>query len=136
MKPIAGLPPAGRTNGKPGKGDFVLVARPGGYRHRGIDLASKVGGLAELGLEEGFRMNPEDLAALGIEGEGGIAVTFDGGQAVVSGPVRPDGECPKGVVAFTRPVIFGGLGHRRGLIPLYGLVSNPVRVGVARSEET
>jgi hypothetical protein len=136
MTPIEGPAPETRGNGKPAKGGFLLVALPGGYRHRGIDLSSKVGGLAELGLEEGFRMHPEDLNTLGIEAGEEISVTPDGGKAVVSGPVRADGECPKGIVAFTRPAVFGGLGHRRGLWPLYRPDSNPVRADVTRRKRT
>jgi hypothetical protein len=33
-------------------------------------------------------------------------------------------------VYYTRPVVFGGLGHRRALWPLYRLAENPGRVNV------
>ncbi len=132
MTPVKGAAPVTRENGKDGRGDFLLVARPGGYRHRGIDLCSKVGGLEELALEEGFRMNPEDLETLDLGPGDEIRLTFDGKKSIVSGPVKADGECPRRVVAFTRPIVFGGLEHRRGIRPLYRLDSNPVRVGVTR----
>jgi hypothetical protein len=110
---------------------FLLVAEPAGYRHRGIDISSKVGGLGELALEEGFRMNPEDIASLGVADGGEITVSLDNGEVVASGPARSNSECPKGVVYFTRPVVFGGLDHRRTLWPLYRLAENPGRVSVA-----
>jgi formate dehydrogenase alpha subunit len=115
-----------------GRGGFLLVSRPGGYRHRGIDMSSKVGGLGELGLEEGFRMNPEDLGALGIGAGDPVIVSPDGGSTAASGPARPDDACPRGVVYFTRPVVFGGLENRRGLLPLFMLGGNPTRVDVSR----
>jgi formate dehydrogenase alpha subunit len=133
MEPLgrlaAGLPTADRT----GDGGFMLAAEPAGYRHRGIDIASKVGGLRELGLEEGFRMNPDDLEALALRPGDSISVSVDGGPSA-AGPVRGDAECPRGVVCFTRPVVLGGLEHRRELAPLYGLLRTPVRVSVARSK--
>jgi hypothetical protein len=135
MAPIEGPASGVRQGGISGKGDFLLAARPGGYRHRGIDLCSKVGGLGELGIEEGFRMNPEDMKALGIEPGKEITVS-PAGRKAASGPVKADGECPKGVVAFTRPVVFGGLGHRQGLSPLYGPGPNPVRAGVSPRKKT
>jgi predicted molibdopterin-dependent oxidoreductase YjgC len=112
-------------------GNFLLVAEPAGYRHRGIDISSKVGGLSELALEEGFRMNPEDIASHGLADGDQITVSLDNGEVVASGPAKSNIECPKGVVYYTRPVVFGGLGHRRGLWPLYRLAENPVRVSVS-----
>jgi len=113
---------------------ILLVAEPGGYRHRGIDIMSKVGGLKELGLEEGFRMNPEDLETLGFQAGDKIRVSVDGGSQGAAGPVRPDAECPRGAVYFTRPAVLGGLEHRRSLAPLFRLERNPVRVSVAREK--
>jgi formate dehydrogenase alpha subunit len=115
-------------------GGFLLVAEPGGYRHRGIDIMSKVGGLKELGLEEGFRMSPEDLGALGLSNGDKISVRFDGGGPSAAGPVRADAECPRGAVYFTRPVVLGGLEHRRGLAPLFEPRRTPVRVCVTREK--
>ena len=123
--------PAAETGGD---GDFLLMAEPAGFRHRGIDISSKVGGLAELALEEGFRMHPEDLEALGLKTGERIEVSFDGGGACALAEVRADIECPKGVVLFTRPVVVGGLIRRRELVPLFGLGQNPVRVRVGRRE--
>ena len=119
--------------GKIAGGDFLLVAEPAGYRHRGIDISSKVGGLAELALEEGFRMNPEDIDSLGIHNGDRITLSFDDGRASVIGAAKSDLECPKGVIYFTRPAVFGGLGHRRELLPLYILQQNPIRVNVSRT---
>lgn len=122
-----------RAAEKAPRGGFLLVARPGGYRHRGIDIASKVGGLKELALEEGFRMNPDDLDSLGLRGGDSVTLAYDGGRNVTAGPVKADEECPRGVVYFTRPVVFGGLESRRGLLPLYRLGGNPIRVDVSRN---
>jgi len=116
--------------------DFVAVAEPGGYRHRGIDIASKVGGLSELALEEGFRMHPEDVARLGLK-EGDVAIlAFERGRARAEGKVRPDKECPRGAIYFTRPVVFGGLEERRGLWPFFGLDLNPIPVTVSRKGDS
>ena len=112
-------------------GEFTLVARPAGYRHRGIDISSKVTGLAELALEEGFRMAPTDIASLGLKDGDPIVLTTGNGSPEVQGTVKADPECPKGAVYFTRPIILGGLEHRRAVASLYNLVRNPVPVGVA-----
>jgi formate dehydrogenase alpha subunit len=117
------------------EGDFLLVAEPGGYRHRGIDISSKVGGLAELGLEEGFRMNPEDVESLGLKSGERLTLSFDNGKASATNPVKPDIGCPKGVIYYTRPVVLGGLKHRRELWPFYGLKQNPIRVSASRASE-
>ncbi|MBM3294525.1 MAG: 2Fe-2S iron-sulfur cluster binding domain-containing protein [Candidatus Aminicenantes bacterium] len=128
-------PPASSSAARPfaGKGDFLLVGVPAGYRHRGFDLASKVGGLGELALEEGFRMHPEDLAGLGIAPGEDCAVILDGHPAAVVGPAYADNACLPGTIAFTKPAVFGGLGHRRGMSPLYGDVPNPVRVSLRKA---
>lgn len=132
-------------------GSFLLVAEPAGYRHRGIDISSKVKGLGELALEEGFRMNPEDIASLGLADGDQVTVTvLSAGlghdpnsqeelghvprQVTASGPAKSNRECPKGAIYYTRPVVFGGLSHRRALRPLYGLADNPVRVSVVRHD--
>ena len=128
----------GRETEKPGSknqkpGAFLLVAEPAGYRHRGIDISSKVGGLTELALEEGFRMNPQDVASLGLTDGDQITVSVGKGDVVASGSARSDCECPKGVVYCTRPVVFGGLGHRRALWPLCRLEQNPVQADIAKA---
>jgi formate dehydrogenase (NADP+) alpha subunit len=115
-------------------GDFWLVAEPGGYRHRGIDIASKVGGLCELALEEGFRMHPEDIGSLGLTDGDRILVTWDDGRAGVSAAVKADPECSRGAVYFNRRIILGGLKQSSELGPLQDLRQNPARVCVARAE--
>lgn len=115
------------------QGAFLLVAEPGGYRHRGMDISSKVGGLGELALEGGFRMSPEDFASLGLAEGDQVTVSLDNGAITVSGPAKSNRECPKGVVYYTRPVVFGGLSHRHALWPLYRLERNPVRASVRKA---
>jgi len=125
--------PAGK--GTATDGDFWLVAEPGGYRHRGIDIASKVGGLCELALEDGFRMHPEDVESLGLAAGDMIRVTWDDGRAGTVAPVKSDPECSRGAVYLTRRVILGGVkpGSEMGL--LQGLRQNPARVRLARAED-
>ncbi|MBM3310264.1 MAG: 2Fe-2S iron-sulfur cluster binding domain-containing protein [Candidatus Aminicenantes bacterium] len=113
-----------------GKGDFLLVGAPSGYRHRGVDLSSKVGGLSELALEEGFRMHPDDLSALGVNPGDDLSLTLDGRSPAAIGPVHGDPACPPGTIYYTRLSAFGGLGHRRAMRPLFGLLPNPARLGV------
>jgi predicted molibdopterin-dependent oxidoreductase YjgC len=120
------------TVGKISEGDFLLVAEPAGYRHRGIDISSKVGGLGELALEEGFRMHPGDIDSLGLKSGDRIRLAFDNGKGSAGSAVRADVECPRGIIYYTRPVVFGGLKHRRELLPLYILKQNPIRVNVFR----
>jgi len=136
-RPRRMMPVCGPDLKRPGteigpRGDFLLVAKPGGYRHRGVDISSKVGGLKELALEEGFRMNPEDLDALGLRSGDAVTMSYNGGKISACGPVKADEECPRGAVYFTRPVVFGGLENRRGILPLCRLGGNPVHVDVSR----
>jgi predicted molibdopterin-dependent oxidoreductase YjgC len=77
-----------------GAGRFVLVPEGGSFRHRGVDLADVVEGLGELRLEDGVRLNPHDLARLGVEPEGTVTVKVDGRAAVFA--ARPDPGCPRG----------------------------------------
>ena len=115
-------------------GNFWLVAEPGGYRHRGIDIASKVGGLCELALEEGFRMHPEDFEALGLAAGDSIRVTWDEGRTDVTGAAKADPECSRGAVYYTRRIILGGFKQAPELGPRLGLRQNPARVLVTRVE--
>lgn len=133
MNPIDHLKIDKLTSGEISQGEFLLVAEPAGYRHRGIDISSKVGGLGELALEEGFRMNPEDLDSLGLKNGESVTLSFDPGKFNVAGSVRSDLECPRGVVSYTRPIVFGGLEHRRELLSVYRLPQNPIRVNVSRT---
>jgi hypothetical protein len=134
LKAVAHLEIEKETGENTSTGNFLLVAEPGGYRHRGIDISSKVGGLGELALEEGFRMCPEDIDSLGLKNGDPVSVSFDNGKVRAEGSVRSDPECPRGVIYYTRPVVFGGLKHRRDLLPLYLLRENPVRINVSRRE--
>jgi formate dehydrogenase (NADP+) alpha subunit len=134
LKARAHLEIAKETHENMSAGNFLLVAEPAGYRHRGIDISSKVGGLAELALEEGFRMCPEDIDALGLKTGDPVSLSFDKGGVRAEGSVKSDPECPRGVIYYTRPAVFGGLKHRRGLLPFYLLQENPVRVNVSRGE--
>jgi formate dehydrogenase alpha subunit len=110
--------------------EYLLVAAPAGFRYRGIDMSSKVGGLEELALEEGFKMNPEDLAELGVVDGGRISIRWGDGGAVTA-MAKSDIECPRGVVYFTQPAAYGGLWQRHGLEPLYkNVVRNPLRVDI------
>jgi predicted molibdopterin-dependent oxidoreductase YjgC len=114
-----------------GEGDWLLVFQPGRFRHRGVDLVSKVGGLEELGLEEGFGMSPADMSRLGLKAGDPVRVGAGPGAEGV-GPVRADEACPEGVIYLARPTALGGLERRHGLLPLYRVESNPVRVGISR----
>lgn len=132
MKAIAHLEIHKSRKGKGSEGNFLLVAEPGSFRHRGIDISSKVGGLAELSLEEGFRIHPADIASLGLKNGERIILSFDNGKARLSVSLKSDIECPRGVIYYSRPVIFGGLKHRQELLSLYSLKENPIRVHVSR----
>ena len=134
MRPLEQPVIAAAAGGKMSNGDFWLVAEPGGYRHRGIDIVSKVGGLCELALEEGFRMHPADLESLGLQNGDGIRITWDGDEAGAEGEVKADSECAQGAIYFTRRIIFGGLKRGRELGPLFDLRPNPARVRVTRAE--
>ncbi|MFH1747029.1 MAG: molybdopterin-dependent oxidoreductase [Planctomycetota bacterium] len=109
-----------------GTGSFLLVAEPAGFGHRGLDLSSKVEGLGELALEEGFRLDPADMARMKVKPGERIVVSI--GNVTVSGPARADPECPPVTIYFHRPVCFGGLEHRAELEPLYRLRMNPIKV--------
>jgi len=105
-----------------------LVAEPAGFSHGGIDLSSKVEGLGELALEEGFRLHPDDLQRLGLNSGDRVTISFE--KRSVSAPARADEECPMGVIYFHRPFAFGGLGQRADLEPLYRCATNPLPVSV------
>jgi predicted molibdopterin-dependent oxidoreductase YjgC len=111
-----------------GKGKFLLVTEPGGFGHRGTDLSSKVEGLQELALEEGFKLNPEDLEELGIEP--GDEIVVAAGKAKGMAEAKADPDCPRGAIYLFRPVAYGGLSHRSELEPLYRLRTSPVKVTV------
>ncbi|UCE60415.1 MAG: molybdopterin-dependent oxidoreductase [Phycisphaerales bacterium] len=133
LTPKAKLPIDRHAGGSEGADPFLLVAEPAGFAHRGTDLASKVEGLEELALEEGFRLNPDDLGKLRVDS--GERITVSVGKLTVTGQAKADKECPRGTVYFHRPVAYGGLEHRAELEPLYRLRKSPVKAEVARSVE-
>jgi NADH dehydrogenase/NADH:ubiquinone oxidoreductase subunit G len=111
-----------------GKGKFLLVVEPAGFQHRGTDLSYVVEGLGELALEQGVRLNPDDLAQLGVEPGGRITISVDGVRVTVR--TKADGDCPAKVLYCSHPSNFGGLKECRDLEPLYRLNSNPIHVDV------
>jgi len=112
------------------EGGFLLVADPGGCGHRGVDLSSKVGGLSELALEEGFRMNPEDMVGLGLQKGNRIRLSISPDSDGIFGQAHPDPECPDGSVFFSKPAALGGLSHRRDWERLFHLPHNPIRIDI------
>ncbi len=121
-----------------GANGYRLILEPGTFRHRGVDMSFAVEGLSELGLEEGIRLHPDDMDALGIKGGDPLNLSLDGLQA--SGPAKADGDCPRGALYVSRPPAFGGIAHRQGLEPLYrldaGLSSVAVTRGAKRARDT
>ena len=109
-----------------GANGYRLIVEPGGFRHRGIDLSFAVEGLSELGLEEGFRLHPDDMDELGVKGGAQLTLSVNGLE--VSGPANADTDCPRGLVYVHRPSAYGGIRHRRSLEPLYRLKVSPVKV--------
>lgn len=107
-----------------------LIAEPGGFRHRGIDLSHVVEGLSELRLEEGLRLHPDDLEELGIKDGDRIDLHVDGMD--VTGTARADADCPPRSVIVHRPLAYGGLVHRRELRGLYRLEGSLLNVTVTR----
>jgi formate dehydrogenase alpha subunit len=116
-------------------GDFWLVTEPGGYRHRGIDIASKVGGLCELALEDGFRMHPEDVESLGLAAGDKIRVTWDDGRAGARAAVKVDPECFRGAVYFTKRIVPSGFRLESEPAAFQGPRQNPARVRISRVED-
>jgi anaerobic selenocysteine-containing dehydrogenase len=118
------------ASGTPGRGRFLLVSEHSSNRHRGIDLAAVVEGLGELHLEEGLRMNPEDLARLGVASGTPVTVTVDGADAAAIDLVlaaRSDPGCPPGAVYVTRPEAWGGMAGAAGQPALERLARLPLR---------
>ncbi len=128
LEPRTDLPIEGPKKGATGKGDYLLIAEPAGFRHRGIDLSYVVEGLSELALEQGFRMNPDDLARLGIKNGDLMNISVNDLEIAVT--VRADEDCPAGAIYFYRPTAFGGLSACQGLEPFYRLKANPIKVDV------
>ena len=120
-----------------GRGDFLLVVEQGGFQHRSMDLSALVEGLGELGLEQGLRLNPDDLNRLGARTGDPVILALDGRMLELRAKADPD--CPAGTVYAYRPHNFGGLPVSPGWEILRDLPSNPVRVSLktpaAREEE-
>jgi hypothetical protein len=113
----------------PQSGDeLLLVIEHAGFRHRGIDLAGVVEGLAELGLEQALRMNADDMERLGIVSGGTATVSFDGISVALA--AKPDEDCPTGAAYFVHAEAFGGLPDRARLEPLYRLPAGSMKVHV------
>jgi hypothetical protein len=128
LKPRTDLPIESHKKGVTGTGGFLLIAEPAGFRHRGIDLSYVVEGLSELALEQGFRMNPDDLAKLGIKD--GDLMNISVNDLEIAVIAKADEDCPAGVIYFYRPTGFGGLAPCQDLEPLYRLKANPIKVDV------
>jgi len=110
--------------------NFLLVVHPGGYTHRGIDMIPKVEGLQILNPEEGFHLNPEDAAKIGVsEGEN---IIVKAGSISASAPARLHPELPRGVIYLYMPEASGGLSNRASLEPLFRLAENPCPVEVSK----
>jgi hypothetical protein len=124
------VPAKRRRSAGRGTGSYLLVAQPAGFAHRGMDLSSKVEGLEELALEEGFRLHPADLRKLRVKP--GESITIAMGKLEVTADAKADEECPEGTVYFFRPSSYGGLRHRASLEPLYRVRRSPVKVSVRK----
>ena len=111
-----------------GKGEFLLMVEQGGFQHRGMDLSGVVEGLGELGLEQGLRLNPDDLERLALKPGDTVTVSLDGKKLELKAKTDPD--CPAGTVYAFQPLNFGGLSGFRGWEFFHGLPSNPVRVNL------
>ena len=130
LKLATDLPVENHNKRLTGTGDYLLIAEPAGFRHRGINLSCVVEGLSELALEEGFRMNPDDLAKLGIKDGDLMNISVNDLEITVT--AKADEDCPSGVIYFYRPTGFGGLGPCQDLEPLYRLKVNPIKVDVRK----
>ena len=106
----------------PASNGLRLIVEPGGFRHRGIDMSLVVEGLAELGLETGFRVHPDDLGELGIANGDSFVVRVNGLE--IPGVAKADADCPRGTVYVYRSSAGGGPAHRGDLDPLYRLDGN------------
>jgi formate dehydrogenase alpha subunit len=115
-----------------GEGPLLLMVEYGGFQHRGTDLSAVVEGLGELGLEKGLRMNPDDLAKLGIENGEAVTVVLDGKRMSIY--AKTDPECPSGTAYVYRPLNFGGLTEFQDWEFFQALPSNPVKVNIQRTK--
>lgn len=137
MTPFDGAPQESSDDAMAGAGRFVLVPEHGSFRHRGIDLAAVVEGLEELRLEDGLRMNADDMTRLGVGPDGPVTVRLDGQAAVLAAHADPD--CPRGAVYLSRIEAWGGRGGDAAPpapdTPTW-LPSRPVRVRVSAGDRS
>jgi hypothetical protein len=127
--------PAGEASA--GRGRFLLVPEQSSFRHRGIDLAAVVEGLAELHLEEGLRMNPDDITRLGVVAGGAVTVTLQGSDLVF--PARSDPECPRGAAYVSWSGAWGrpqDAAARSAPELLVGLPMRPVHVRIRAGDRS
>ncbi len=118
-----------------GADEFLLVPERGAFRYRGIDLATVVEGLTELGLESGLRMSPADMAALGVQP--GDEVTLTGPDMELVIDVVRDDACPPGTVYLSTMEACGRplrSADRQALERLSRLPAQPVRVSLRPGE--
>ncbi len=113
-----------------GTGEFLLVVSQGGFQHRGMELSSVVEGLGELGLEQGLRLNPEDMDRLEVGRGEKVMVSFTGNKLEIK--TREDPDCPVGTAYLYKWFNFGGLDSLKGVEFIHGLPSNPVRVNIEK----
>ncbi len=133
-----GASPSGAAGEPPAdKGRFLLVPEQSSFRHRGIDLAAVVEGLGELHLEEGLRMNPDDIARLGVVAGEAVTVTLRGTDLVF--PARSDPECPRGAAYVSWSGAWGrpeDAAARSAPELLAGLPMRPVRVRISAGDRS
>jgi predicted molibdopterin-dependent oxidoreductase YjgC len=130
LKPKGELIIEKKDQGPAGGGNFLLVVERGGFQHRGMDLSAVVEGLGELGLEQGLRLNPDDLVRLGLKTGDPVTVSLDGKKMEIK--AKEDLDCPAGTVYAYLPLNFGGLPAFKGWEFFHDLPSNPVRVSIAQ----
>ncbi len=117
----------------PAANGLRLIVEPGGFRHRGIDMSLVAEGLAELGLETGFRVHPDDLGELGIATGDTFVMRVNGLE--IPGVAKADADCPRGTVYAYHPSAGGGRVDRANLAVLSSLKGNPRPAIIALAEQ-
>lgn len=113
-----------------GAGEFLLVVAQSGFEHRGTELSTVVEGLSELRLEEGLRLNPDDLERLKVEEGEKVLVVL--GAKKLELAARADPDCRSGAAYVFRPRNFGGTHEFEAMEFFSDLPSNPVRVNIVK----